>query len=212
MRSIPKRSSRKHPMTRAEEIHRVTSNLFVWQAYEPSVKCDLTSAALKVDEGLILIDPIALSRDALEELSGEGTPSLIVCTNANHARAADDYRKRFGSKVVAHREVETALGIPVDEWIEDGARLLDAVEVCTIPGASPGEIALRLGDVVCLGDAIIHLPDHGFAILPEKYCTNAKLLRHSLRKLLRWQFGILTFAHGLPLTTQARGRLASLLD
>lgn len=199
-------------MTRADEIHRVTPDLFVWQAYEPSVKCDLTSAALKTTGALVLIDPIPLSPDAFEELVGEGMPALIVCTNANHARAADDFRKRFGTKIVAHRDAAAGLEATADEWIDDGARLLDAVEVCTVPGASPGEIALRFGDIVCLGDAVIHLPDHGFALLPEKYCTNAKLLRQSLQKLLRWEFRVLTFAHGLPLTTQARGRLASLLD
>jgi len=199
-------------MTRADEIHRVTPSLFVWQAYEPAVKCDLTSAALKTDRGFILVDPILLEAEALEELLGEGTPVLIVCTSANHARGASDFRKRFGAKIAAHRAAETELEVTADQWIDDEARLLDAVEVCAVPGASPGEIALRYGEVVCLGDAVIHLPDHGFALLPEKYCTDAKLLRQSLRKLLRWEFSVLTFAHGLPLTTQARGRLASLLD
>ena len=91
-------------------------------------------------------------------------------------------------------------------------RLRLEVEVLPVPGASPGEIALKFGQIVCVGDAVIHLPDHGFALLPDNYCTDAKLLRQSLRNLLRWEFTILTFAHGLPLTTQARGRLASLLD
>ena len=199
-------------MNPADEIHRVTENLFVWQAYDPSVKCDLTSAALKVGGALILIDPISLEAEALEELLAEGTPALIVCTNANHARSAGEYQKRFGLKIAAHREAAAGLEVSAEEWIEDGQRLLDAVEVCALPGGSAGEIALSFEGIVCLGDAVIHLPDHGFSILPEKYCTNAKLLRQSLRKLLRWEFTVLTFAHGLPLTTQARGRLASLLD
>jgi glyoxylase-like metal-dependent hydrolase (beta-lactamase superfamily II) len=202
----------RNAMTPADEIHRVSPILSVWQAYEPAVKCDLTSAALRIDERLILIDPIPIAADAMEELLAEGTPALIVCTNANHARGAGEFRRRFGVKVVAHREAADGLEVDADEWIEDGTRLLDAVDVQEVPGASPGEIALQFGEVVCLGDAVIHVPDHGFALLPEKYCTDAKLLRHSLRNLLRWQFSVLTFAHGLPLTTQAHGRLASLLD
>jgi glyoxylase-like metal-dependent hydrolase (beta-lactamase superfamily II) len=161
---------------------------------------------------LLLIDPINLAADALDELLGEGSSGLIVCTNSNHARSAAHFQKRFGARIVAHRDAAAGLEVNADEWIDDGAHLLDAVEVCALPGASPGEIALRFEDTVCLGDAVIHLPDHGFALLPEKYCTDAKLLRHSLRNLLRWQFSVLTFAHGLPLTTQAHGRLASLLD
>ena len=199
-------------MTRADEIHRVTPNLFVWQAYEPAVKCDLTSAALKIEGKLLLVDPIPLSEEALDELLSEGTPAMIICTNANHARAAGQFRKRFGVKIAAHRDASSGLEIDADEWIDDGARMLDVVDVRSVPGASPGEIALRFDDIVCLGDAVIHLPDHGFALLPEKYCSDAKLLRQSLQNLLRWEFSVLTFAHGLPLTTQARGDLASLLD
>lgn len=199
-------------MTRADEIHRVTPHLFVWQAYEPAVKCDLTSAALKTDAGLVLVDPILLADEALDELMAEGTPVLIVCTNANHARAAGEYRKKFGVKVLAHRDASPGLEVTPDEWLDDNTRLIDALDVCSLPGGSPGEVGLRCGDIVCLGDAVIHLPDHGFAILPEKYCTDVKLLRQSLQKLLRWEFSVLTFAHGLPLTTQARDRLTSLLD
>jgi glyoxylase-like metal-dependent hydrolase (beta-lactamase superfamily II) len=199
-------------MIRADEIHRVSSALFVWQAYEPAVKCDLTSAALKIDDRLVLIDPIPLTSGALEELLAEGMPSLIVCTNANHARGAGEFRKRSGAMIVAHRDAAAGLEVNPDAWIESETRLMDAIEVLAVPGASPGEIALQFGNIVCLGDAVIHLPDHGFALLPDKYCSDAKLLRHSLRNLLRWEFTVLTFAHGLPLTTQARGCLASLLD
>ena len=199
-------------MTRADEFHQVTPNLFVWQAYEPAVKCDLTSAALRIDDRLILIDPIPLASEALDELLGAGSPALIVSTNANHARGADSFRKRFGIKMVAHRDAASGLDVAADAFIDEGAQLLDGVDVCLVPGGSLGEIALKFGDIVCLGDAVIHLPDHGFALLPDKYCADTKLLRQSLRNLLRWEFTVLTFAHGLPLTTQARGRLASLLD
>jgi glyoxylase-like metal-dependent hydrolase (beta-lactamase superfamily II) len=169
------------PLTSADEIHHVAPGLYLWQAYDPAVKCDLTSAALKIGSQLLLIDPIPLIAEALEELLEQGTPAAIVCTNANHARGAGEFRKRFGTKIVAHREAQGGLEVNADDWIDDGACLLDAVEVCSVPGASPGEIALRFGPIVCLGDAVIHLPDHGFALLPDKYCSDAKLLRHSLQ-------------------------------
>jgi hypothetical protein len=62
-----------------------------------------------------------------------------------------------------------------------------------------------------LGDALIHLPPYGFTLLPEKYCTDAREMRLALGKLLRFPFQILTFAHGLPLVSEARQRLAHLL-
>ena len=83
--------------------------------------------------------------------------------------------------------------------------------IITLPGAAPGEIALHAGNVLHVGDALIHLPPYGFAPLPEKYCADAQELRASLGKLLRFPFEVLTFAHGLPLVSQARQRLATLL-
>jgi len=198
--------------TRADEIHRVRPDLFVWQAYEPAVKCDLTSAAVLVGGEMILVDPIPLTPMALEELTEQGSPTWVVCTSGNHARAAEQYRERFGAKVAAHPESAAELGIEIDLLIEDGARLPGGCEVCALPGAAPGEIALvHPGEFICLGDAVIHLPQTGFALLPAKYCADAKLLRHSVRKLLRYEFSALTFAHGLPLVAQARSRLEALL-
>jgi len=87
-----------------------------------------------------------------------------------------------------------------------------ALAVHSLEGAGPGEIAL-LGKSGGLhfGDAVIHLPEHGFSLLPEKYCTDARQMRESLRKLLRLDFTLLTFAHGLPIVTRARDQLAQLL-
>jgi glyoxylase-like metal-dependent hydrolase (beta-lactamase superfamily II) len=184
----------------------------VWQAYEPAAKCDLTSAALKIGNELLLIDPIPLVASALEELCSAGRPALIVCTNANHARAAGEFRKRFGARILAHRGAKGSLELEADEWIGGESELLGEVKVCEIEGSVAGEIALRYGDIACLGDAVINLPGHGFAVLPDKYAIDAKLLRGSLQNVLRWQFSVLTFAHGLPLTTRAHGCLADLLD
>ena len=45
-------------------------------------------------------------------------------------------------------------------------------------------------------------------MLPEKYCEDAAKGRESLKKLLRFPVEIVTFAHGLPIVSQARQRLA----
>jgi hypothetical protein len=197
-------------VARADEIHVVAPGLAVWQAYEPEVKCDLTSVALNVGEKLVLVDPIGLSAAGVSELESLGQPAIVVCTNGNHARAADSFRRHYRIPVAAHAEAGLETG--VDLSLTEGARLLDAIEVCELPGASPAEIALvHPQGMICVGDALIDLPPEGFRLLPDKYCTDPKVLRHSLRKLLRWDFHVLTFAHGWPLVASARRRLADLL-
>ena len=196
----------------ADELHCLGRNTFVWQAYSPAVKCDLTSTAVKVGDKLVLIDPIPLEESAEAELI-EATgvvPSLIVCTNANHARASEHFRKRYGARVLAHEGAIGDLEASVDGVLHDGAG--EGFEVLALPGGPPGEVALLFPEgVACFGDSLIHFSPPGFSILPDKYCEDAKVLRRSLRNLLRWDFSVLTFAHGLPIVGEPRRRLEALL-
>ena len=195
-------------MARAEEFQTVREDLFFWQAYDASVKVDLSCCARQTSRGLVLIDPIRLADEALDELTARRRPAAIVLTNGNHERAARDFRERFQIPIYAHRDALAGLG-EVD--LREGEALMDELAVVELPGASPGEIALHGAGVLHVGDALIHLPPAGLGILPDKYCSDPKQLRHSLGKLLSFPFDALTFAHGLPLVTQARERLSQLL-
>jgi hypothetical protein len=198
-------------MSRADEFQLIRPDLAFWQAYEPAVKCDLSCCARCVDSRLVFIDPIPLAAPALDELLALGKPAAIVLTNGNHTRAALDFRARFSIPILAHPDAVAELGLPIDKELQDGAIVVDALRVITLPGAGAGEIALCGAGVLHMGDALIHIDPPGFAPLPDKYCADPRELRHSLGKLLRSDFEILTFAHGLPLISQARRRLETLL-
>jgi len=195
-------------MACAEEFQTVREDLFFWQAYDASVKVDLSCCARQTSRGLVFIDPIRLADEALDELTARRRPAAIVLTNGNHERAARDFRERFQIPIYAHRD---ALAGPGEVDLREGEALMDELAVVELPGASPGEIALHGAGVLHVGDALIHLPPAGLGILPDKYCSDPKQLRHSLGKLLSFPFDALTFAHGLPLVTQARERLSQLL-
>ena len=108
-----------------------------------------------------------------------------------------------------------ALGLGAINEVEDGSELARDVTVVSIDGAAPGEIALWSGvdgGTVVIGDALINFGAHGFTFLPGKYCSNARLLRKSLRKLLDYRFECLLFAHGLPILSHGRSRLEQLLQ
>jgi glyoxylase-like metal-dependent hydrolase (beta-lactamase superfamily II) len=198
-------------MARAEEFHTLREGLFFWQAYDASVKVDLSCCARRTKKGLVFIDPIALAEEALNELTAGCPPAAIVLTNGNHERAARSLRQRFQIPAYAHRDALAGLGDCIDRTLDDGEALLDELTVVELPGASPGEIGLHGAEVLHVGDALIRLPPLGLAILPDKYCSDPKELRRSLGKLLRFPFDALTFAHGLPVMTQARQRLSHLI-
>jgi glyoxylase-like metal-dependent hydrolase (beta-lactamase superfamily II) len=202
-------------MVTADEFQIVDRRLAVWQAYAPSVKCELSSCALFTGAGLIFVDPIPLAAAALEELVEAVAPVAIVLTNGNHARAAAFYRKRFSIPIVAHSETVPGLkeeDVFPDHQLADGEEIVPGLKVIRVPGAGPGEIALHLAaGIMVMGDALIHLEPLGFGFLPEKYCADFKAMRAGLRNLLRFEFDLMTFAHGLPLVVRARPTLESLL-
>ena len=197
-------------MAVATDFQTLTPALFAWQAFEPAVKCDLSSCALNGPEGLIFIDPIELSEAALGRLLHGRKPRAIILTNGNHTRAAGKLRELLGVKVLASGD---AIGLDLipDETLAEGQIAPGEMEVITLPGAGPGEIALVGNGVACVGDALIHLPPEGLRLLPAKYCADPEQMRHSLRKLLSCDFQVMTFAHGPPLLGTACRQLEQLL-
>lgn len=195
-------------MLSADEIQLVRDGLWFWQRFQPSVKVDCSSCAVRVGTGLILVDPIPLAAEAMEELCALGDVAGIIATNGNHDRATAELRKQFGVPVFAHAAVD----FETDQTVIEGDKIFDQLEVIEIPGAGPGEIALHdpRGWMI-VGDALTNLEPTRLALLPAKYCADDDEMRVSLRKLLRFPIEVLTFAHGLPLVSRARPRLESLL-
>lgn len=196
----------------ASEIQQVTADVVFWQAYEPEVKVDLCSCAVRGKAGWVIVDPISLSQDALREFGEVVKPVAIVLTNGNHARAAAEFRERCGVPVLAHADAVPELEIPVDEELAKGSVVAGDLTVISLPGAGAGEIALHSpGKSLHIGDALINLEPHGLGFLPEKYCRDAKEMKRSLAKLPPLDFSLVTFAHGLPLVAKARTRLSQIL-
>jgi glyoxylase-like metal-dependent hydrolase (beta-lactamase superfamily II) len=198
-------------MPQADDFHEIRDGLYVWQTYDPAVKADLSSCGRRVGTALAFIDPIPLAARALASLCERAAPAAILLTNGNHARAAADFRERFSIPIFAHADAAAHLGLAVDHTFADGESVAGLLTAIALPGAGPGETAFHAGDMMHVGDALIHLPPYGFAPLPDKYCADAKQMRDSLGKLLRFPFEVLTFAHGLPLVTDAHQRLRRLL-
>jgi glyoxylase-like metal-dependent hydrolase (beta-lactamase superfamily II) len=197
----------------ARDLTRLLPGLFVWQEYDSAVKAELFSSALVTAAGLYIVDPIPLMDK--RELMDVAPVSGVVVTNSNHLRAASDYANKFGAPVFAHAESFPHKEFPCLIEIDDGRRIANQLEVITIDGAPPGEIALYHspnGGTLIVGDALINFEPYGFTFLPRKYCRDQKEMRRSLRKLLGLEVERMLFAHGTPLISGASARLRQLLD
>ncbi len=207
-------------MASAQSFESPLPGLLSWQAYEPAVKCDLSSVAVSSSMGWWWVDPIGLEPTPLEAVfaAQNALPAGIFLTNGNHGRSAGLFREKFGIPIVASSEAarELAGEVWVDRTVSAGDKMGEGVQVVGIPGAGPGELALLVareaGALLCIGDALIHLEPRGLEVLPEKYCCDSVALRGSLEKLLWIEFEAMTFSHGRPLTVDAHGRLKALLS
>jgi glyoxylase-like metal-dependent hydrolase (beta-lactamase superfamily II) len=160
---------------------------------------------------LFVFDPIPLAASARDQLLARGPLAAIVLTNANHERAAAEWRVRTGAPLWA--AAEAALETPRVQRFDSTARTWESWEIHPLPGGAPGEIALRREELslVVLGDAVFDLPQYGFGVLPEKYCSDRARLLAALRGLVSRPFARAALAHGGPLPAGASRHIAGLL-
>jgi hypothetical protein len=198
-------------LPRATELHHVSPYLLIWHAFDRAAKTELFSTAVITQNGTIVIDPIALTELAEQELNECGRIQSIILTNVNHLRAAISFRQRYAAPIFA--AVELSNEVPNAQAVND-ATAIHNLHIIGLDGAARGEIAIhdpRDRGSVIVGDALINFDPYGFTVLPKKYCLNQKVMIRCLHRLLDLEFQRLLFAHGIPITARAPERLQSLL-
>jgi glyoxylase-like metal-dependent hydrolase (beta-lactamase superfamily II) len=199
--------------TFAEEFQVLSEGVFHWSVYEPTVKCEISCAALKTGSGLVVIDPVPLADTAWKELLAIGPLRAILLTNGNHLRDADLLRKHHKVPIVtAPATRHDIVGTKCDVVLLE-TELLYGIAPIAIPGATPGETAFFSNSgVMVLGDAVINTdPEKGLEFLQDKYCADPRQNRLSLKKLLNYDFHTLICAHGMPVTSKVKEKLSALL-
>ncbi len=133
-----------------------------------------------------------------------------------HPPAADSrYKDSLATIKDKLQSVFSVLPKDVDIVLEGGEVLetLDGLEVVHTPGHTPGGISLysRKNKMMITGDLI--RKHHRTLLLPPKMVShNLKDNLESVRKIAEYDFDILCFGHGLPLTHDIKPRLQALLE
>ena len=200
--------------THADEFQALSDTLYYWSVYEPAVKCEIGCVALKLPSGWAVVDPVPLADAAWKDLLAMAPLRAILLTNGNHVRDAVALRDKHKVPVVTAPDTRRDIAELRPDVTLLPNELLYGITAIAIPGATSGETAFysKTG-VMMLGDAIINTSTEArLEFLPDKYCADAKQNRASLRQLLSFDFHTLTLAHGAPVTTRAKEKLAALLD
>lgn len=201
-------------MKPAEELRKVSSNLFCWSSFHAQWKIDFDSYALKTSDGVVFIDPLKPSPALTEKLEALGEPIAVLLTNAHHERDADWFRKRYEIQIYAHEQAPHDCDIKIDVLVLNGEKLPGGLKAIHLPGATASETAYYAksrGGIVLVGDALLRLPNNKLALLPAQYIEDRKQTIQSLRKLLDLDFKVMTFAHGDPIVGNAKRKIAAFL-
>lgn len=202
-------------MRQSDECSSAGPNLWYWETYDSSSKADLFACAINSPpEGLFLIDPIPLAPEALAELTADRPVAGVIVTNGNHARSSESFAARWSVPVFAQETARLPLPDSRICSVRDRERIATDLVAVAIPGAADGEMAIYCSadsGTMIIGDALINFEPYGFTFLPDKYCSDARELRASLRKLQSLSFERMLFAHGTPILANARERLTQLL-
>ena len=196
------------------DFDRIASNIAIWHDYDPGVKAECYSTSLTTSEGMYLIDPIPLEKDALNELIGSDAVAGIIATNSNHCRASAQFAEQFSAPIFARCEAFPDKAAQQFRSVADGDEICRGLRMIGIEGAAAGEMILHYASnsgTLIVGDALINLEPYGFTFLPAKYCSNEKEMRRSLQKLLDYEAERILFAHGTPILSGASDRLRKLL-
>ena len=201
-------------MKPATNLNEITRNLYGWSSFHPQWKTDFDSYAVKTPDGLVFIDPMKPEPDVIQKLEELGEPIGVFLTNAHHDRDADWFRKQYDIQVYAHEKAKSDCDTKIDVLVLDGERLPGGLKAIHLPGSTASEIALHTnisGGIILIGDALLNLPDKGLVLLPDQYIEDRKQAIQSLRKLAELDFKVVTFAHGDPLTDNAKKQIVRFL-
>jgi Metallo-beta-lactamase superfamily len=174
------------------DFDRIASNIAIWHDYDPVVKAECCSTSLTTSDGMYLIDPIPLRKEALDELIGSDSVAGIIVTNSNHHRVSAEFGEQFSAPIFARCDAfpdETAQQF---RSVGDGDEICRGLRAIGIEGAADGEMVLHYASnsgTLIVGDALINFEPYGFTFLPGKYFSNEKEMRTVVAKTLGLQSG-----------------------
>jgi glyoxylase-like metal-dependent hydrolase (beta-lactamase superfamily II) len=170
-----------------KNLHR--PDLFTWSRFDEERNVDFNSFFWKRDGGNVVIDPLPLSPHDEKHVRALGGISLVVITNSDHVREAENVRRGFGAEVAAPAGERERFPIAVDRWIGDGDAIVTGLVARALDGSkTPGELALLLEDTTLItGDLVRAHRAGSLMLLPDAKLADPARAKESARRLLEWE-------------------------
>jgi glyoxylase-like metal-dependent hydrolase (beta-lactamase superfamily II) len=200
------------PREVASRVEEVAPGVYHWRIVNSAIGGVVCSShAVVVDGRSVLIDPLRLTDDALEQLP---PPVAVVLSATCHQRSAWHYRSALGIEVWAPEDAHPPDGLPdrtFGAWDVVPGRML----AIPTPGPQASHYAFLLerdpGVLFC-GDLVANGEDGTLAFIPPDYQDDPAEAHRSVERLLNLPFTVLCMAHGTPVADQPKRRLRRLVE
>jgi hypothetical protein len=168
-------------------------------------------------EGAALFDP-RVPEEGLDEVARHGRPDSILLSNRHHLRHAERFAKAFDCPIRAQRAgMHEFDGGPDVHAFDFGDEVAPGVTALEVGALTPEDTAFRLAagrGVLLFADALIRDADGDLAYVPDSLMGDdpesvRRGLTTALGRLLDQDFDALLFAHGAPVASGGKERLAA---
>ncbi len=191
------------------------SDIYSWSIFSEMRQLDFNGHLWVRSEGNILIDPVPMIDSDLNQLAALGGAELIVITNCDHEREAEDFRKLTGAQIAVHEADAGAMSTKVDRSLADGEEIVPGLTAIHLRyGKSAGEIALYFSEqeIVLTGDLIVGAPMGNLSLLMDDKLENPAKAALEIRKILSLSFDTILVGDGHSILRDGRRQLVECLE
>ena len=156
----------------------------------------------------VLIDPLQMDK----KLYDLPKVKAIFLTAACHQRKAWNYRKMLKAKVYAPKG-KWFKGKP-DYFLRDNMKLPGNVIAIHSPGPTDAHYSFyskNSGGAIICGDLLVNEGRGNLKFVESQYQDNPDITRKSVKRLLGFDFKVLCFNHGPPMTKGAKKAIRKVL-
>lgn len=205
-------------------LQQIASNIYRWTELHGAARnepYDWNSYIVALPEvnRLALVDPLPLSSDEIQHIESIAKPTDILLTNSWHLRESERYQQKWDCNIHLNRTGVDEAEVPIDETLQEGDQLWDAIYVVELSGVYPeSETAFWVDGVWIIGDALCGgridkgIADGEVGIAFPHLFVDIDAARVSLSKLLDYDCDTLCFAHGTPILRDGKSKLQKFLN
>jgi glyoxylase-like metal-dependent hydrolase (beta-lactamase superfamily II) len=166
-----------------KKLHR--ADLYCWSEFNEDRNIDFHSILWVRPEGNVLFDPLALSDHDQAHLESLGGAKIIIISNSDHCRDAENISTTTGATIYGPAEEQEHFPIECSHWLREGDKLVDGLSIYQVNGSkTAGELAFVIDSRTLITGDLVRCHEGGkLALLPDPKLKDKKQAILSVKKL-----------------------------